>query len=195
MNILLLGPKRKEMISYLQSRGDTVRTTEQKITSRSEIVAWADYIISYGYTRIIKKKVLDLFPRHAINLHIAYLPYCRGSYPNLWSFLYDTPKGVTIHYLDAGVDTGDIIVQKKVDYQTDDTLRTSHDRLVIALEKLFYESWPDIRSGRVTPIVQPTDFPEFFELDRDKFEPLLTHGWDTPVAGLIGAGLEHQIKE
>ncbi len=193
MNILILGPERKELTLYLESFGDTVKTTEQKIISQSEIVGWADFVISYGYTHIIRKKVLNLFPRKAINLHIAFLPWCRGSYPNLWSFLFDTPKGVTIHYLDAGVDTGDIIVQEKVEVQADDTLRTSHDRLITALEKLFYKRWPEIKSGRIRSTPQQADFPEFFERDRDRFEHLLTDGWDTPVAGLIGAGIE-QIK-
>lgn len=189
MNILLLGPKRSEIISFLESFGDEIRTTDKKIRSRSELIKWANYIISYGYTHIIRKDTIDLFSRRAINLHIAFLPWGRGSYPNLWSFLYDTPKGVTIHYLDEGVDTGDILVQEKIDSQADDTLRTSHDRLVVALEKLFYRSWFDIRSGLIEPVPQPSEFPEYRERDRDQFEHLLTHGWDTPVAGLTGMGI------
>lgn len=192
MNILLLGPQRKEITAFLESFGDAAKTTEKKITPQSELVGWANFIISYGYNHIIRKSTLDLFPRRAINLHIAYLPWCRGSYPNLWSFLYDTPKGVTIHEIDAGVDTGDILVQEKVDSQSDDTLRTSHDRLIAALEELFFKSWSDIRSGLIKPVLQPAEFPEFRERDRHQFEHLLTNGWDTPVARLIGMGLEKQ---
>lgn len=189
MNILLLGPERKEMVIYLESLEDAVKTTDQKITSSSPLIEWADYIISYGYRHIIRQKVIDLFPRRAINLHIAYLPWCRGSYPNLWSFLNDTPKGVTIHYLDAGVDTGDIIAQEKVEYKPDDTLRSSQERLIDTVEKLLYKKWPEIKSGCTKSTAQPADFPVFRKKDREQFKHLLKDGWDTPVAGLIGRGL------
>ena len=47
-----------------------------------------------------------------INLHISYLPYNRGSYPNYWSFKENTPNGVSIHHIDDGIDTGPVLVQK-----------------------------------------------------------------------------------
>ena len=190
MKILLLGPERKEMMKFITSLSDEVQWTDKRLSSNRDLVDWADYIISYGYNYIIRKKLIDQFRNRAINLHIAYLPWCRGSYPNLWSFLYDTPKGVTIHFLDSGVDTGDIIVQEKVPALPDDTLRTSHDRLIIALERLFKTNWPKIRAGQIIAVSQPDGFPIFRERDRDKFGHLLEKGWDTPVAELIGKGLE-----
>ena len=68
-----------------------------------------DFLISYGYKFILKNDILSLFKKAAINLHISYLPYNRGSDPNFWSFMENSPKGVSIHYMDAGLDTGDII--------------------------------------------------------------------------------------
>lgn len=45
---------------------------------------------------------------------MSYLPYNKGTHPNYWSFIENTPKGVMIHEIDKGIDTGNIIVQKKI---------------------------------------------------------------------------------
>ena len=123
MNILLLGPYCKDLIDSLSSFGDKVTRIEAPLITDSECLDNSDFIISYGYRHILKKDILDKFPNMAINLHISLLPWNRGADPNLWSFLEDSPKGVTIHYLDYGIDTGDILAQQKVDYIPEDTLR------------------------------------------------------------------------
>ena len=57
--------------------------------------------------------MLDQINYRAINLHISYLPWNRGADPNLWSAV-GMPKGVTIHYINDGFDTGDILFQKAI---------------------------------------------------------------------------------
>ena len=61
--------------------------------------------ISYNYHYIIPKQIFDEFKNKFINLHISYLPYNRGAYPNVWGFIDNTPKGVSIHLIDEGIDT------------------------------------------------------------------------------------------
>jgi len=195
MNILILGPLRSTMISFLALLGDNIRCTEDKIRADGELVPWADFLVSYGYQHIIKPDVLKLFPGRAINLHISYLPFNRGADPNLWSFLEDTPKGVTIHYLDRGLDTGDILARREVRHQPEDTLRTSYDRLSETIEQLFMQVWPDIREGRGEAIPQPEGGTSHRMSDRKPYEHLLTSGWDTPVAELIGKALIAQTEE
>ena len=73
-----------------------------------------NYIISYGYDKIISKDVISEYKDSIINLHISYLPYNRGSHPNLWSHLENTPIGVAIHRIDEGIDTGPILLRKKI---------------------------------------------------------------------------------
>ena len=104
----------------------------------------------------------------------------------MWSFIEGTPKGVSIHYIDAKIDTGEILAQEEVPYEPADTLRTSYARLSDRIEKLFMGIWPDIRSGQATTYPQPSG--GNFHLARDKaaVEHLLHSGWDTPVADLIG---------
>ena len=186
MNILFLGPRRDRMVDFLCSNGDRVHCTDQKITVDSLDVRWADFLICYGYRYIIAEEVLNLFPNQAINLHISYLPYNRGADPNLWSFIDNTPKGVTIHYLSPDLDAGDILAQKIVESIPDDTLRTSYDRLAKAIEDLCEQVWPKIKDGRQPSSEQPLGGTCHRRRDRKQVEYLLTRGWDTPVAELTG---------
>jgi len=186
MKILLLGPYRKDFIDFLSSFGDKVTTKEVPLAGDSECLFNSDFIVSYGYRHILKKNILDKFLNKAINFHISLLPWNRGADPNLWSFLEDTPKGVTIHYLDYGIDTGDILAQQEVNYVPEDTLRTSYERLSKTIEELFRRVWPNIRSGKQKSISQPKGGSYHRMSDRVAFEYLFTKGWDTPVADLIG---------
>jgi methionyl-tRNA formyltransferase len=192
MNLLILGPERTALAAFISAYGDTAKSTEDKVTGDHPLIQWADFLISYGYRHIIKSDVLDKFPRKAINLHISFLPWNRGADPNLWSFLENTPKGITIHYLDRRLDTGDILAQREVMYDPGDTLRTSYNRLTEAIELLFMKTWPDIRAGTRKSIPQTPGGTSHRLRDRGQFEHLLTHGWDTPVADLIGQALAVQ---
>ena len=108
--------------------------------------------VMFGY--ILRPEFLELFPAGVINLHPAYLPYNRGAYPNVWSIVERTPAGVTLHYIDAGVDTGDIIAQRQVPIEPVDTGETLYRKLERVCVKLFKETWPLIRSGRAPRISQ-----------------------------------------
>ena len=193
MNILLLGPYRKNLVDFLSSFGDEVATREAPLAGDSECLRNIDFIVSYGYRHILKKDVLDKFLNKAINLHISLLPWNGGSDPNFWSFLENTPKGVTIHYLDYGIDTGDILAQQEVNYVPEDTLRTSYERLSKTIEDLFRKVWPNIRSGKQKSILQPKGGAYHRLSDRVAFEYLLTKGWDTPVVDLIGKAKRENI--
>ena len=189
MKILYLGPKREKFAAFLLSFDDEVVHVDSAMTERDELLESADFIVSYGYRYLLPKAVTFKFARRAINLHISLLPWNRGADPNLWSFLENSPKGVTIHYIDEGIDTGDILAQKYVDYVLTDTLRTSYQRLENEIEQLFFENWPQIRAGRTNAVPQPQGGSFHRLRDSSVVEHLLTHGWDTPVVNLVGKAL------
>ena len=148
MNILLLGEKSNLLTDTLLSLGHSTDIICDKITI--ETAKKYDFLISFGYRYILKKDVIDFFPDKIINLHISLLPYNRGADPNLWSYLEDTPKGVTIHYIDENLDTGDIILQKEVqDDIQNDTLKTSYDRLINEIVMLFNNNAENILNGSI----------------------------------------------
>ena len=141
MKILVLG-NRMDVVPVLQCDGHIM---EDKVTP--EFAKDFDFLISYGYRHILKRDILDLFPDKAINLHISMLPWNKGADPNYWSFVDDTPKGVTIHYMDEGLDTGDIIAQRVVEMSRDETLSTSYEKLHAAMLMLLHEQLPSILDG------------------------------------------------
>jgi methionyl-tRNA formyltransferase len=190
MKILYVGPKDDIVMDFIASFGDEVTNTELPLDNDSSVLLAFDLIVSYKYRHIIKPEIINTFLHRIINLHISLLPWNRGADPNLWSFLEDSPKGVSIHYIDSGVDTGDIIAQKEVDSLPDDTLKTSYDRLSVAIVELFKEFWPDIRSGKNKSWPQPLGGTFHKSKDKQRYENLLTNGWDTPVKKLIGAALK-----
>lgn len=115
-----------------------------------------DLIISYNYSHIIKEDIIDFMEGNIINLHISYLPWNRGSDPNFWSFVENTPKGVTIHKVAKGLDTGDIIYQKQLHFEDEnETFQSSYNKLQFEIEKLFKENFDDIISSNY--IAKPQD--------------------------------------
>ena len=108
-------------------------------------------VISYNYNYIIKPDVIALLPDKIINLHISLLPWNRGASPNFWSFIDDTPKGVTIHQIDSGLDTGAIIVQKQMFFdENKETLASSYQKLQDAIQELFKNNFDNIFNRKYT---------------------------------------------
>jgi methionyl-tRNA formyltransferase len=110
--------------------------------------------MSSGFSYILRQPMIDLFPKGCVNLHPSYLPYNRGSFPNVWSILDGTPAGVTLHYINAGVDTGDMIAQMRVSVEPSDTSETLFRKLETAGITLFQENWASIRAGSCARIPQ-----------------------------------------
>lgn len=125
-----------------------------------------------------------------INLHISYLPYNRGYDPNFWSFFDDTPSGVTIHLIDQGIDTGKILLQKKIFFdKLYETLRTTYIKLSEEIESLFIENFHDIISQKIIPHDQQGEGSFHLSTDKNKFMHLLHEkSWDTPVLDIYSYG-------
>ena len=92
-----------------------IRQTSKKVDLKT--LKKFNSIVSFGYRHIIDKKIIKKLKIPIINLHIGYLPYNRGAHPNFWSFIENTPSGVSIHEVDEGIDTGKIVDQKMIDFQ------------------------------------------------------------------------------
>jgi methionyl-tRNA formyltransferase len=136
-----------------------------------------DYVISCGYRHIVPEHILSVPTEGCLNLHPAYLPYNRGANPNVWSIVEDTPAGVTLHWMDPDVDTGDIIAREKVETDFSDSGKELYKRLEDAQVTLFQEVWPEIVDGKIDEIEQDADagtyhrtkdFEELCQLDPDE---------------------------
>ncbi|MCA1393350.1 hypothetical protein I6F20_30390 [Bradyrhizobium sp. IC3123] len=102
------------------------------------ILAW--------WPKIIRPPLLGLPRRGFVNTHPSLLPYGRGKHYNFWSIVDRVPFGVTLHMVDEGVDTGDIVAQAELPYDWEDTGESLYQRAREAMLKLFQEAYPRLRS-------------------------------------------------
>jgi methionyl-tRNA formyltransferase len=185
--ILFLGENTSTLFYWLKSIEGSVMQTSERITTEVIHSNNINFIVSFGYRHILSKHILDLFPNRAINLYLSYLPFNRGADPNLWSFVENTPKGVTIHYLDAGIDTGDIIVQQELKFDSNyDTLASSYEQLQVTIVDLFKENWREIKASRCKRKKQNGEGTFHKIGDKKKLDDLLEDGWDTKIFLLEG---------
>lgn len=145
-----------------------------------------DLLVSYNYRYLITKNVLDLLQNRAINLHISLLPWNRGAHPNLWSFLERTPIGVTIHIIDSGIDTGDVLLQKEVYIdETKETLSSSYMILHKEIQELFISNWINIKNFNIDPKPQQSRGSIHYIKDFEKIKHILgNEGWDIKILTL-----------
>lgn len=145
--IFFLGYNRDKtkIIDFLRKKYEIIFLGQKKINNIKYLMG-ADLVISFGYNKIIPKKILSKLVRPPINLHISYLPYNKGSHPNFWSFVENTPSGVTIHEIDEGIDTGKIIYQKKINFKKkhEITFESSYNILINEVEKLFFKNYKSL---------------------------------------------------
>src|SRR2546426_12099032 len=95
--------------------------------------AGVELVILAGFMRVLKAPMLEAFPRRILNIHPSLLP----KYPGLEAWKQalvagEKMTGCTVHYVDAGVDSGDILAQREVPILPDDTPDSLHARIQIA---------------------------------------------------------------
>lgn len=87
-------------------------------------------------------------------MHNSYLPYNRGKNPYFWTFIEEKPYGVTIHKVDEGIDTGEIISQKLINYDWEDNAGTIYEKSLIRIVELFQETYPLIKKDGIKSVTQ-----------------------------------------
>lgn len=116
-------------------------------------IAWlkeagVDTVVLAGFMRIVKPGLLAAFPNRVVNIHPALLPAFPGVHG--WTQALDygcKVAGVTVHFVDAGTDTGPIIVQKAVPVLEDDTPETLHARIQVQEHIAYPEALAIIAGG------------------------------------------------
>jgi phosphoribosylglycinamide formyltransferase-1 len=102
--------------------------------------AQVDLVVLAGFMRVLKEPMLNAFPRRIINIHPSLLPKFPGM--EAWKQALEAGEkmtGCTVHYVDAGIDSGEIIAQKKVPVLPNDTSEALHARIQIAERELYPE--------------------------------------------------------
>ena len=102
--------------------------------------AGIELVVLAGFMRVLKEPMLNAFPRRIINVHPSLLPKFPGM--EAWKQALEAGEKVTgcsVHYVDAGIDSGEIIAQRKVPVLPGDTPESLHARIQIAERELYPE--------------------------------------------------------
>jgi methionyl-tRNA formyltransferase len=136
-----------------------------------------DLTISYGLKHLLAKDQIDSF--RPINLHISFLPFNRGYHPNFWSFMENSPSGVTIHRIDEGIDTGPVLAQRQVDIDPKmHTFASSYELLRVEIETLLL--------NKIEGLFDSEDSKEVPQLGKGSFHrksdlPKEFRGWNSNI--------------
>lgn len=153
-SILFLTNNEKSMELYdwlkTQETDKEVYCMGNKLTLELVQKLQPSFIVSYNYKHLIPADVLEYMNGRAINLHVSMLPYNRGSSPNFFSFIDNTPKGVTIHQMTPALDKGNILCQKELQFdETKESFASSYDILQSEICSLFKEHWDALKNCRI----------------------------------------------
>ncbi len=114
-----------------------------------------EIIIVVAFGQVLPKEILEFPTYGCINVHASLLPKLRGAAPINWSIINgDTITGITTMYMDAGLDTGDILLQKSTKIYEEETAGELHDRLAIIGADTLIETLDLVRKGRINRIKQ-----------------------------------------
>ena len=176
--VLFLGydSSKTKIIEHIEKLGVKVIHEDKKEIEETKFQE-SDLAVSFGYRYLLSESIIEKYSP-IINLHISYLPYNRGSLANFWSFYDQTPSGVSIHLIDKGIDTGDILYQKKLEFDVKKmSFRQTHNILLEEIENLFINNISQILS---------LNFPQKKQEHKGSYHhskdfPSQFNGWDTNI--------------
>ncbi len=148
---------------YAISKNLTVYQTE-KIKKDRELIEKIkelkpDVIVVVAFGQILSKEILDIPKYGSINVHGSLLPKYRGAAPIQWSIINgDDVTGITTMYMDAGMDTGDMIQKFELKIDSDDTYGTLYEKMKVLGGKAIIETLEKVADGTAHREKQSDDF-------------------------------------
>lgn len=120
----------------------------------------SDMYVSMSFNQIFKEEIINLTKYKIINCHAGKLPFYRGRNILNWVLINDEKEfGITVHYVDQGIDTGDIILQRSYPITDSDDYSTLLDRAYEGCSAILYEAIKKIQAGTADRIQQNTICP------------------------------------
>lgn len=121
-------------------------------------------VVVLGGTRIIKPHLLEIPTRATVNCHPGLLPWLRGSASVGWALYKDLPQGATAHFIDPGIDTGDIIVRRQLPVFRHDTYESLCSRVAILAGQLMAETLEYLAKGEAPRVPQERNVGETYKV-------------------------------
>jgi methionyl-tRNA formyltransferase len=137
-----------------------------------------DIIISAHYDKILKTKLLDLPKIGAINFHFSPLPKYRGCYPIHWAIIEGGTAGVTMHWIDKGIDTGNIISKKTIPIGFSKTCKEIYETATTYGRDIFKNFMPRIFNGEKIYHLQEDSESSYFHRE-EPYQRIIDWEWDS----------------
>lgn len=132
--------------------------SEEKILAEiSALKLQFDLGLMAWWPKIIRQPILSLPSQGFINTHPSLLPHNRGKHYNFWALVEEAPFGVTLHKVDGGIDTGDIVAQRRIPYSWEDTGATLYEKAQSGMVSLFKKAYADLRNLNFNAVPQRLD--------------------------------------
>ena len=175
----------KELSDWLSLHCELVLVQEKMDLEMIKTIA-PDLVVSFNYRYIIRQDVIDYMCDRILNLHMSYLPWNRGSSPNFWSHVDGSPKGVTIHLINAGLDKGDILFQKELEFNpAEETFSSTYEKLMKEMVVLFKENWEVIKAGTYERISQTETGSYHCMKDLEDVEKICPFAWSDNIGDYL----------
>ena len=130
-----------------------------------------DLLIAAGYSQVLGEQILSIPRLLPVNFHASLLPAYRGKHPVFWALRNgERWAGLTVHVMDAGLDTGDILYQVRVRTRAQDSVATLYDRIMDRSVNLVGLLVKDAEEGTLGPRPQPEVGASYYSsVDEDDF--------------------------
>lgn len=115
------------------------------------------YIFLLWWPYIIEKEIITIPKFGVINTHPSLLPYNRGKHYNFWNLVEDVPFGVSLHFVDEKIDSGDIVFQSKILKSWEDTGKSLYYKAQEEMINLFKKKYNKIIENRYIKLKQNLD--------------------------------------
>jgi methionyl-tRNA formyltransferase len=133
-------------------------------TCRDLLEANKPDVLVLGGTRIIKPNILEIPRQSTVNAHPGLLPWLRGSASVGWALYKDMAQGATAHFVNPGIDLGDIIVSRELPVYRHDTYESINFRIATLAGELMAEAVTSLQNGNAPRTPQDPDVGETFKV-------------------------------
>lgn len=170
------------LITWLRQQNEDIVVINEEVSLEQLIEIKPSLIICYDYSFLLKDNIIDAFDQSIINLHLSYLPWNRGTDSYIWALIDNTPRGITIHLIDKGISTGDILVQEELVFNDAiDTPASAFAKHHEEMLEMFKVNWKYLKEKRIIPTKQKKGGTAHNSADLDKYRVVLEKAAHMPI--------------
>jgi methionyl-tRNA formyltransferase len=148
--VVVVGDGRSLEIARSYGFPVVVWTNQDQVATELSAMPGFDLGVLAWWPHIIREPLISIPKQGFINFHPSLLPFNRGKHYNFWAIVDGNPFGVSIHRVEAGIDSGAILFQREIPYTWADTGESLFLKAQQAMLDLWRDSYPDLRSHRYT---------------------------------------------